>query len=417
MLHELDEDVLIDILSSLDIATVLRVSEVNKDLRQVALGRSLWISLVADLADRGFLALPPPEALTGYTSDDLIAEVRRLVVGPKTWAKGGAELASTQHTWRLKKPPSSKADIKVVSGGRYVVVHDTSSLDLWESATGRHIWASSGSITTWAVTVSDRGRTAHMVLFWFSPECAAEVVRIDLASGESNTVFRGIVGILGSDIFRNATIAGEYFAASYSHFDRDVGQRVDRILVVNWPDKTFCVLRASRSLKARSFMLAGPVLIADHIVLTWMASDEQVVAVWRLAPLKYDWLPPITEHPRWAAVFPIDTERETECESPLASTRLRLGFHHADETSRVELSVLENPLRRGAYKVILYSSYSYHHSGNQQQLCSTYEAAEWLRSWEVDPEGQRSCAALALAPYGGVVGTLGYISAKVTRFL
>jgi hypothetical protein len=52
------------------------------------------------------------------------------------------------------------------------------------------------------------------------------------------------------------------------------------------------------------------------------------------------------------------------------------------------------------------------------EVCTAHEAVEWLCSREIATEpGQRSCAQLALASYGGVVAALGYMSATVTHFL
>ncbi|KAJ7185280.1 hypothetical protein C8R46DRAFT_375808 [Mycena filopes] len=310
-------------------------------------------------------------------------------------------------------------------------------------------------------------------MIFAASQCSAEVVRINLTSGESDTVFHTIVGVLGTDEFRKATIIGDYFAASSPRR----GQTTHRILVINWRTETFAFLRCPRSLEA------GPALIPGHITLTFsghISYDEQVVSIWPLA--SFAWLP-IVQTPAFAH---FSTDMETQ--PPLASTRIRLGFHGARHPPRVELSVLQNPLRHGTYKVILYTTYRrsenephdeprpalpgtegpilprlesdlrcfslclptlnlpvelrqlstaparlflrepcVSYSGHciiprmlsivVAEVCSTCEAVEWLNSWEVEPRGQRACVALSLAPYGGVVATLGYINAKVTHFL
>ncbi|KAF7341183.1 Ubiquitin carboxyl-terminal hydrolase [Mycena venus] len=71
---------LLSILSLSDVYTVLYVSQVNRYLRAIALGKQLWISLSA----RGFIKTSFPN-LSQFTTTQFMDQVRRIVVGLQRW--------------------------------------------------------------------------------------------------------------------------------------------------------------------------------------------------------------------------------------------------------------------------------------------------------------------------------------------
>ncbi|KAJ7138858.1 hypothetical protein C8R46DRAFT_1234103 [Mycena filopes] len=469
-LLDLQNDTLLRILSLCDIRTV-----VNELLHQIALVKPLWVSLVRDLSERGILAPLPAELLASYTTDDLIDEVKRVVFGPRTWNDDEMVTAIPQreNIVRLKHPPSMEATIELVFGGRYVVVRDGLALDLWECSSGRRIWTSPRQpITTWAINLTERGTAAHILLFGAPPECVAQIIWIELATGRARLVCQLAFGGSGEGHFERATILGDVFAASYT----DVGQLLDLTLLVNWREETFVFLQCIRTLQTT------PALLPGHIALTyatWGGCNQQTLVVYSFLSLV--WLP--------IKCFGTDLTLAFRTPVPdlpavLLLDRLPVGTYASQAAPRATFSVLESPLERGEYKFMLYTShrpatrkmrhrsvlpgaddvpegilshlfcYSFSLASGESpaqwrrlstlparpyldepaisysghcivrrplsiavaDVCSAHETVEWQCTWEAEP-GQRSCAALDLAPYGGVVAALGYKSITVTHFL
>ncbi|KAF7369528.1 hypothetical protein MVEN_00282600 [Mycena venus] len=472
-LHELDADVLFLIMSSFDVYTVLSLSQVNKDLRQIALAKPLWISLLRDLVRRGLLDLPPPDMLLRYTTADLIEEVKRTVVGPRTWARDAPTPPGTPHReyiWRLDEPKSMEAAIKVLAGGRYVVLHDESSLDIWETVSARRIWACRQPIKSWAIDLIERGAAAHLLLFGPAPTWLAEVIRIDFASGESRTICRLDFPTTNvtNGAFERPTILGDFFVASYTH----LYQWEETALLVNWRAETYVLLRSA----------AAPALLPGYIALSFNTHgrQSQYLAVYSMDSISL--LPRIGQ-------FTVDADSQTlTLDLSAVVAHQILTFDASNPPHNLALSVLESPLRHGRYKFMLYIShrsdinidigkddptrtsfpqidgpflpgyvsdlfcyelsltpaepqwrdlsvtparpYLPHphisYSGHciiqrpmsivVVEVCSAHEVAEWQQTWEIVPD-ERTCAALDLAAHGSVVAALGYNSVTVTHFL
>ncbi|KAJ7693176.1 hypothetical protein B0H17DRAFT_505888 [Mycena rosella] len=77
-LHDLNEDVLIKVLSYCDVYTVLCATRVNKHVRAIALAKQLWISLLRDLRSRGLIELAPGEDFQTQTTSHRRGQTYRL---------------------------------------------------------------------------------------------------------------------------------------------------------------------------------------------------------------------------------------------------------------------------------------------------------------------------------------------------
>ncbi|KAJ7678641.1 hypothetical protein B0H17DRAFT_1206699 [Mycena rosella] len=89
-LEALGEDILIRILSSLDIYSTLCVSQlyVNHYLNDIGSVRQLWILHIQTLAHRNLIELPPSLVLADLSTASLLDLVKHVVTGPATWAAG-----------------------------------------------------------------------------------------------------------------------------------------------------------------------------------------------------------------------------------------------------------------------------------------------------------------------------------------
>lgn len=182
--HDLDEDVLPRILAHCDIYTILSVSrvtlprrhpshlltaaqlQVSKFLRALTLSRQLWHSLLLDLAARSLLHIPDREKLKAYSTAELIMEVKRLISGPATWSdeSSTAPTLAGSTSFNNCRVNSSPADIRLLPGGRFFVVHHGQGVKCWDATTGDGIWTYPARVTDYSVEMLDEGRSA---IFFF----------------------------------------------------------------------------------------------------------------------------------------------------------------------------------------------------------------------------------------------------------
>ncbi|KAJ6557007.1 hypothetical protein DFH09DRAFT_1317583 [Mycena vulgaris] len=121
LLHSLDDDVPLTVLSVSDVYTVLAVATVSRGLRTLALAK-VWLALVADLTARCLMDPLPSEMLVTCSALDLISEVRRLVCGPATWAGGSSVPAVLRMRSIHLHVDIPKPKAKLLPGGRYIAV-------------------------------------------------------------------------------------------------------------------------------------------------------------------------------------------------------------------------------------------------------------------------------------------------------
>lgn len=206
----LGEDVLLKTLAMCDVYTALTISmvcgctswgteqalillQVNKRLRQVALVKQLWLSLLRDLGFRGILDLPPEQELENYSTDDIVDHVKRVVVGPAAWREGFDPGASSQSRTKLHRrvcfdsvpDEQDLVDLRLLPGGRYMILRTRAALHVSDVASGLRIWSYAARIgmgdydasvndirceTRWAVDLLPGGTILHVLVLNWAPD-------------------------------------------------------------------------------------------------------------------------------------------------------------------------------------------------------------------------------------------------------
>ncbi|KAJ7095560.1 hypothetical protein C8R44DRAFT_889982 [Mycena epipterygia] len=83
---DLPEDVINYALCLCDIYSVVCISQTNKYLHDLAFTPSIWMTLVEDLRNRGFVDRLSAADIRSLSTQSLVALVRRLVLGPEAWS-------------------------------------------------------------------------------------------------------------------------------------------------------------------------------------------------------------------------------------------------------------------------------------------------------------------------------------------
>jgi hypothetical protein len=130
------------------------------------------------LAFRGVVDLPPQAVLDSFTTTELIAEVQRAVVGPTTWfprssspwipRSSSPPTPAWQHS--VTTPPdfdsSTLLDLRLLPGGRYILLQLYTSLQFWEISSGKLVWTRQMNYIYGAVSDSrDGGLSARVLIY------------------------------------------------------------------------------------------------------------------------------------------------------------------------------------------------------------------------------------------------------------
>ncbi|KAJ7050820.1 hypothetical protein C8F01DRAFT_174612 [Mycena amicta] len=163
-LNDVPIDIVREIFAWCDIYTVLWLAavgfcyfrllahprQVSKEFRRLARSKQLWIVLVRDLEYHGMLHVSPDEDLAGFTTSELIAKVKYIIDGPKSWAQGKhPKLKKPSISIPLQIPSITGTEhgimpVSLPSGGRFLAFrpHLRGPLGLVDVSTGHCFWKS-----------------------------------------------------------------------------------------------------------------------------------------------------------------------------------------------------------------------------------------------------------------------------------
>ncbi|KAJ7208238.1 hypothetical protein GGX14DRAFT_633797 [Mycena pura] len=174
-LLDLPLELLLIVLCFCDVSSVVSASQTNKMVHDLASSRIVWISLVSDLQPRGFVDRLSAADVRVMPTSDLVALVRRLVVGPAAWSptQSSAEHPSHSASHVVLRPAItpghrfSQHDVAVLPPGEHVLLNNTRGLECWRVSDGVRVWrykSESERVTAFAADVQDGGKSANLVI-------------------------------------------------------------------------------------------------------------------------------------------------------------------------------------------------------------------------------------------------------------
>jgi hypothetical protein len=169
---------------------------VNKNLRRIAYSKQIWIYLIDYLAAKGLIDLPHDRPLQEYSTAELIEEVQRIVLGPKTWSRQRRLSPLIALEFRI---PRTRPDgqpklfsVQLLPGGTHLVVEYTSRIELWHVAASAVIWFLEDNWTTrvcrYSIELCDDQRSASLATL--DTPYLLRLIRIDLSTGGSTEIFK-----------------------------------------------------------------------------------------------------------------------------------------------------------------------------------------------------------------------------------
>ncbi|KAJ7195221.1 hypothetical protein GGX14DRAFT_404136 [Mycena pura] len=276
LLLDLNHDVLLGIFKFLDVASVIDCSSVCSSFHALAISKHLWLSLVADLGQRLLLDLPPRDTLLTYSTEELIAEVKRVVIGPETWAANSPRPPTIHRQLHLpisKPGPENTRPPILLKGGRSLLVRRGSRCEIWNVAGAYREWAGENIIRVDAQSLPNENEMMISLEFYEGDTAPLfEVLKLDLNTGCANEAvsLKLPVGFHRMDL----PVVDEDFIAHRIHWDRNGAG----ILVINWRERSFVILPG----KFRSHAL-----FRGHLLVP----DDGEVLVYSLASFQSLWQP------------------------------------------------------------------------------------------------------------------------------
>ncbi|KAJ7500065.1 hypothetical protein FB451DRAFT_1207379 [Mycena latifolia] len=352
LLHDLNEDVLAEILSYSDVYTVVCASRLNKHFRALALGKQLWISLLRQLEFHGLIDLPTGETFERHSTSDLIDEVKCVVSGPKTWAptwsSPGAPKRRIVVPFQREISSVLRNTIRLLPGGRYFALHDQRSLNLFDVATGRSVWVytHSAPIRSWSFDMRSGG--VELFIAVAGPDLhhtnSVHVLHVDLATGQSQTLAT-LPLPTRLRYLSSPAILGEFLAISFEMEFQAPGL----VLFANWRREEHVLLNIpprDRMLQ----ILTGPILLPGHLGITYAeveAPQQQLLLVYSFISFAPFWrsTPGMSF---WDRVYPRDL-------FPVASERLAFAGIPIQHYLSIDLSAHRSPLHRTASEILLHT--------------------------------------------------------------
>ncbi|KAF7309200.1 hypothetical protein MKEN_01122700 [Mycena kentingensis (nom. inval.)] len=133
----LPADILIAILSIVDVSTIIAVSRTCKRAHEAAITFAVWKAALEDLHARRFIDHLP--VLHGKTTLELVAIVKRLLRGPDAWSSSTPQMRARPYLERTLPHTAPLRAIQLLEGGEYVMVFADNCLRCMRVAGGQPV--------------------------------------------------------------------------------------------------------------------------------------------------------------------------------------------------------------------------------------------------------------------------------------
>ncbi|KAF7307814.1 hypothetical protein MKEN_01141500 [Mycena kentingensis (nom. inval.)] len=354
-IHDLDEDILPQILQHCDVYTVLSFSRLSKYFRSIFASHTtkIWRRLVLNLA---FHSVGSSHT---YTSEECIACLKRLVHGPVSWLSKDGPVVAHQMTLANCPAATLYGEIRLLPGGRYFAIRHDSGIGCYDLETrGACVWSRPTRVVNYAVEIGDQGRKAvfFLCLCTNSPNPTLVVVRVNLETGlseESELLYKPLELHLG--FCHNPAVGGDFVGLSL----RFASTKCSAIIVVDWRRQRFVLFYGSSA-----WSRSGVAFIPGYILLNLPALDpphEQLLRIYSIASLAPKWRPLSDIGPSNHPTLPLDSSvlrlhSDDEIVKPIRVYALKYKNSVFQNVDRVQMEVYPNPLRDGAYRILIYVS-------------------------------------------------------------
>ncbi|KAJ7276872.1 hypothetical protein C8J57DRAFT_1584279 [Mycena rebaudengoi] len=350
LLLDLNYDVLLRIFTYFDVASVLQSARVSSACKRLAQSKHVWLAIVLDLGCRHLLDLPPRDTLRRFSTMQLMEEVKRAVLGPRTWAPNSSSAPTIRRKIHVSMSGPSRPTL--LSGDKHLLVQRGTGCEIWDITEGHQIWAHDGIVRrnfkVVAQPVHD-GTQLLIVLCTGQPQLwevrlltppnyhiVIEVFLLDLKTSLESPM-PPIQLPRTCSAFSDPMIAGDMWCANIQWFPPNGDPRIyGGALLVNWRKAVFVLLHYPVQLLHKN-------ILCGHLLALEQGGTKSSVLLYLSA--SFD--------PHWKPLDSIMLARATRSPVRIEPIILLQQVEYPDlpgfRTPR--MSVHDCPLHRGSYVV------------------------------------------------------------------
>ncbi|KAJ7688913.1 hypothetical protein B0H14DRAFT_3051753 [Mycena olivaceomarginata] len=289
----LDADVLLHIFTVSDIHTILSLSQVNKYLWGISRTKQLWISVIRDLGSRQMLDRAVDEVLEETSTEALIAEAKRTVVGPHTWSKTSVSPPTISRQVIIPFDAQQRNPYaEFLPGGRHILFYTWYSENdlqatvvvLWDVHLARQIWrqACLGHVISMRFDFCAKYEVIICLLSHDTDDYHISLLKVDISTGVSRDLIHLSVHAISPS--SQLQISGDYVVwHSLVQLSETVRQSV--VVLIKISIRKFIVLGTSDTKTTAVGLFPAHIIIAYPLSGISSAANLNLYAISSLGHL------------------------------------------------------------------------------------------------------------------------------------
>ncbi|KAJ6467558.1 hypothetical protein C8R47DRAFT_1152647 [Mycena vitilis] len=250
---------------------------------------------------RSLIDAPPKDTLVNSSTDELIGEVKRTVVGPRTWSTHSPEAPTLLRQFTIPMEPDnatlrrSLSVSELLPGGRYIVLVTQdrlrhSTVGCWEVETARSVWTWAAPNTMVSLAKYDMYQPSKTtVLFtckrsdhfgYWQPDVALWIHDVDLQSGHAHQLLSLASAPVPVLSLVSSQIVGDYFGYDFTTRSGHIAT-----LIGNWRTQEYIIIQGLRT----GLSTPGFSFLPSYILLSSLSLPA--IRLYSLVSLQRLWRP------------------------------------------------------------------------------------------------------------------------------
>ncbi|KAF7353439.1 hypothetical protein MSAN_01533100 [Mycena sanguinolenta] len=273
-LTDLAPDIIFSIFALCDICSVVFAGQTCRYMHNLAFDRSVWRTLLRNLQRRSILDCTFAADLETLSADQMIAIVRQLITGPQTWSPPEPDCATvaevsreiTLHLPARTGSEDSRNTAKLLPSGRYVLVHNSGTVECWNVVQDRLVWRYSSAVEHAGmvqIAAEEDVESAIVVLILVFGRAYLDDddgSSLDLQTGKHSCLLTLRAADYGfSKPFVSPVIRGTLAAVR-------INSEANAWMIINWKAQSYFIVRSPASPTLRVALVLRHIILMDHSV-------------------------------------------------------------------------------------------------------------------------------------------------------
>ncbi|KAJ6510120.1 hypothetical protein C8R47DRAFT_1208164 [Mycena vitilis] len=139
----LNDDVLTEVMCTMDVHSLLALSQTNKYLNALSGLKVVWYRIISELVARSLVTVPLNVVLQELSTAQLRNLLQRTLAGPATWHSSHRTAAQITYRTTLSNIaiPKHLLCIRLLPGGRFVFIADRKAMNIYQIESQGLVWS------------------------------------------------------------------------------------------------------------------------------------------------------------------------------------------------------------------------------------------------------------------------------------